>query len=142
MTTLRLREHPEALAELRAAARWYEGERPGLGVRFLDAVEAGLSGVLAWPRTGRPLSEHGDDPLVRRAKVAVFPYGIVYYVRAAIWSFWRMPTREGAPPTGANVRGDRRRRDRPTPRQGSSAIFPPGWPSARKRSASGASASG
>lgn len=83
MTTLRLREHPEALAELRAAARWYEGERPGLGVRFLDAVETGLSGVLAWPRTGRPLPEHGDDPLVRRAKVAVFPYGIVYYVRGS-----------------------------------------------------------
>ena len=37
--TLRVAFEPEATAELEAAALWYEDQQPGLGLRFLAAVD-------------------------------------------------------------------------------------------------------
>ena len=41
----RFRPEPEASAELEHAALWYENERPGLGVDFLDAIDATLARI-------------------------------------------------------------------------------------------------
>jgi hypothetical protein len=47
-----LRFHPDALEELYAAVAWLESERPGFGVRLLDAVEARVERVARFPQSG------------------------------------------------------------------------------------------
>lgn len=69
--------HPEALAELRDAADWYEDQREGLGDEFLDAVMAALD-------RGFPLAELESEDLeggalLRRYLLKRFPYKVVLY---------------------------------------------------------------
>lgn len=68
---------PAALAELRAATEFHEAQRPNLGDKLVEAVDAALLKLSdfpdAWPR---------DDDGVRRCPVAGFPYWLVY-VRTA-----------------------------------------------------------
>lgn len=79
--TLRRRELPEAAAELDAAVDWYADRHPLLAVRFLDAIEAGIARVLAWPDSGRPYpGREGRTPALRTTRVKGFPYRIVYLV--------------------------------------------------------------
>ncbi|HLS14422.1 MAG TPA: addiction module protein [Beutenbergiaceae bacterium] len=40
------REHAEALDEYRAAAKWYESNRPGWGDVFMDAADAAIESIL------------------------------------------------------------------------------------------------
>ena len=47
------RPEPEASAELEDAAVWYDGQRPGLGVEFVEAVDAAL---LEWASAIRILA--------------------------------------------------------------------------------------
>ncbi len=67
--------HPEAEAEMRAAARWYHASQPGLGTRFLREVA----------RTGKLIASHPEAwPIVtgnvRRCQVNCFPFGLLYRV--------------------------------------------------------------
>ena len=72
-----LRVEPEALAELQEAASWYNRERPGLGLEFLDAVESTLARVRELPGVFAVVMER---PLVRRALLRRFPYAVVFTV--------------------------------------------------------------
>ena len=47
---MRLELHPEARAELRSAALWYEERRPGLGDEFISAISASLDRSQRRPR--------------------------------------------------------------------------------------------
>jgi hypothetical protein len=38
LAVVRVELHPEARGEVRAAALWYEEQRPGLGDRFVERV--------------------------------------------------------------------------------------------------------
>jgi len=67
--------HPEAEADLLAAARYYEEQAQNLGLDFLDAVEATCDRILEFPDIGR---EFGD--LLRRVLVPSFPFGLIYRV--------------------------------------------------------------
>lgn len=68
----------EAAADIREAAGWYEGERPGLGREFTRAVRALLAGVEREPeRFPRVVGGARED--VRRALLRRFPYA-VYFV--------------------------------------------------------------
>jgi plasmid stabilization system protein ParE len=69
---------PEAQKELVEAARWYERQRPGLGRRFLAAVEDSLDHILAFPATGAPVPHVPPGLPARRVPVDRFPYQIVY----------------------------------------------------------------
>jgi hypothetical protein len=67
--------HPDARAEVRVAAIWYDEQRDGLGVEFLAAVAELLSTVgdrpLSYPLwPGTPVG----DPTIRRASMSRFPY--------------------------------------------------------------------
>jgi plasmid stabilization system protein ParE len=62
-----------AAAEIDAAYRWYERERPGLGEEFLAAVND-LVGVIA-EHPQRFQATHRD---LRRALLRRFPYSIFY----------------------------------------------------------------
>jgi toxin ParE1/3/4 len=76
---VRLELHPEARAELRSAALWYDERRPGLGDEFIVEVSAALDRLgdapeshPAWPGT------RTAGPLIRKATIQRFPYVIAF----------------------------------------------------------------
>ncbi|MEW5982821.1 MAG: type II toxin-antitoxin system RelE/ParE family toxin [Acidobacteriota bacterium] len=75
--------HPEAAAELRAAALWYDERRAGLGNELVEEVRALMQRIAAspssyatWPGLSRPASP------IRRAWVERFPYAVAFEVQA------------------------------------------------------------
>jgi plasmid stabilization system protein ParE len=76
---VRVELHPEAHAELRAAAVWYDEQRPRLGDEFiaevstvLDRIGEASASFPVWPGTSAaPLS-------IRRAVANRFPYVIAF----------------------------------------------------------------
>lgn len=79
--SLRVEFHPLAALEVTDAERWYDQQRPGLGDRYLAAVNAAVNRAAQWPNTGTPV-EFADDGTVSIRKVATagFPYTIGYEV--------------------------------------------------------------
>jgi plasmid stabilization system protein ParE len=67
-----------AKADLERAAKWYEGQRPGLGKEFVGEVDAVLQRVKANPQQYQAI--HRD---VRHAVARRFPYGIFYRIEDA-----------------------------------------------------------
>ncbi|MFO5494595.1 MAG: type II toxin-antitoxin system RelE/ParE family toxin [Cuspidothrix sp.] len=64
---------PEAEYDIRNAFEWYESQNPGLGLEFVRAVDACLSGI------GRqPLGYQVTYKQVRRVLIRRFPYVILY----------------------------------------------------------------
>ena len=76
--TRHVRFEDEANAEYREAGRWYESRREGLGIVFFYAVDAALSQILDFPRTGAMVPLVAKDLPVRRLAVKRFPYHVVY----------------------------------------------------------------
>ena len=68
----------EAVDELRAAMRWYEVQREGLGGRLLDDFEATLETLREQPTLGiaPPGASRGDGGL--HVLLRVFPYSLIY----------------------------------------------------------------
>jgi hypothetical protein len=75
--------HPEARAEIRAAALWYEERRAGLGDDFVSEISTALTRIEeraesfpVWPGTGeRPV-------VIRKAAVRRFPYLVAFDIHA------------------------------------------------------------
>jgi plasmid stabilization system protein ParE len=76
--TARVRFEDEADAEYQAAGRWYEGHRTGLGIEFLDAVDAAVRQIADLPHAGTRLPRVPATLPVRRVPVRRFPYHVVY----------------------------------------------------------------
>jgi toxin ParE1/3/4 len=76
--TLEVRFESEAARELDEATLRYEGERAGLGLEFLDAVDRAVSMIERWPEAAPRATELPDNIFVRRAPVRAFPYRLVY----------------------------------------------------------------
>lgn len=74
----RVRFEDEAEAEYRAAGQWYEDRRVGLGLEFIDAVDATIDLIVRMPHAGAPVGRLPPALLVRRAPVTRFPYHVVY----------------------------------------------------------------
>jgi toxin ParE1/3/4 len=72
---VRVEFHPEALAEFRAAAEYYEQQQTGLGERFANAVEMAVAHIAAAPESWRIFE---DD--IRRCLTKVFPYAVLYSI--------------------------------------------------------------
>ena len=72
------RFEPDASAELENAAVWYNGQRPGLGVEFLAAVDAALEQIARWPEIGRIVPGVTHDVRVRLLAVTRFLYHVAY----------------------------------------------------------------
>ena len=72
--TRTLRNLRAAREEFSAAVRWYEGQRPGLGAEFFDAVVHATSLIQAQPEIGTLSPDHRT----RRVLVQRFPYQVVY----------------------------------------------------------------
>ena len=69
--------HPEADAELIAAAVYYEGQQEELGKRFLSSVEYSLARIRINPRLYPVI-----DGNVRRCLARTFPFGVLFRDRA------------------------------------------------------------
>jgi toxin ParE1/3/4 len=76
---VRLELHPEARAELRRAALWYDERRSGLGDEFVAEVSAALDRIAdvpesypAWPRT------RAAGSVICKAPIHRFPYVIAF----------------------------------------------------------------
>jgi plasmid stabilization system protein ParE len=67
--------HRRATAEMIEAAQFYERQRPGLGLRFIRAIEDASQRVAESPEAG-PLLGQRD----RRRLVTGFQYSIVYRI--------------------------------------------------------------
>jgi plasmid stabilization system protein ParE len=63
----------QAATDIEQAMAWYESRVPGLGERFLSALDECLSRIAANPR-GYPLVY----PPYRRALLHRFPYGVYF----------------------------------------------------------------
>jgi plasmid stabilization system protein ParE len=66
-----------ALAELRQSTLYYEEQENGLGVVFLDEIDAVVERILANPHAWHPLS-----PRTRRCRTHRFPFGLIYQIRS------------------------------------------------------------
>ena len=64
--------HRLARRELDEAAQYYETESPGLGTKYLDAVEDCVRSVAELPAAGAMIRGH-----VRRRLVQGFPYAVL-----------------------------------------------------------------
>ena len=71
--SLPIRLLPEAKAEFDAAADWYEGKWPGLGLDFVRRVREVLIRIAANPRLHATVYRE-----VRKAIVRRFPYVVLY----------------------------------------------------------------
>jgi plasmid stabilization system protein ParE len=72
---VRPRLHPDAEAEYRAAAEWYDDDYPGRGDRFVDQVEASFARVREAPRSF-PFWRRRRD--VRACVVPRFPFTVFF----------------------------------------------------------------
>ena len=73
MIEYRLISEPAAGLDVEAAFEWYENERPGLGVEFLDELRAGYNRIAAGPLKYEAL--RGG---IRRALLRRFPYAVYF----------------------------------------------------------------
>ncbi len=79
---MNLRVHFEAGAEIEylQAFRWYERRRDGLGVEFLDEIDATVLRVVEAPSSGAAVPRLPPDLPVRRLATRRFPYHVIYLV--------------------------------------------------------------
>jgi plasmid stabilization system protein ParE len=67
--------HREARMELVQSARYYEEQRRGLGLRFLEAATEAIRRIQAHPNLYRVVSGTW-----RQCRIPRFPFGIIYRV--------------------------------------------------------------
>src|SRR5690349_8893400 len=89
---MKIRYHPEASKEIDEAFEWYESQKVGLGLKFINEAESAIQRILNFPEL---------HPMVikshRRAILPTFPYGVIYSIEAdaievyAIAHLHRMP---------------------------------------------------
>ena len=75
--TARIRFHPSARDELRAAAVWYERARAGLGAEFHEEVEQAIDRLASRSIPGTPVQTPGRH-LLERVFLHRFPYAIYF----------------------------------------------------------------
>ena len=75
MTRYALLTDPRADLDVEATARWYERQRPGLGLEFLGELRAAYTRII----TG-PLGYQSIGLGTRRALLRRFPYAVYFVV--------------------------------------------------------------
>jgi len=66
-----------AQTELDQAFEWYESQQKGLGVQFLNELDAAVRRMITYPKSYFLIGKE-----VRRCLVKRFPYGILYGIDA------------------------------------------------------------
>jgi len=65
--------------EIELVFLFYESQRRGLGVEFLDAIEAGYHRILSNPKAWTVLNSRSK--IFRRCMLQRFPYGLIYVIQ-------------------------------------------------------------
>jgi hypothetical protein len=73
--------HPEALAELRAAAIWYDEQRPGLGDQLVERAFSTLRRVEEDPDSFVVWTGTASAVPIRKALIDRFPYALAFQTR-------------------------------------------------------------
>jgi plasmid stabilization system protein ParE len=73
--TVEVRLRPEAEQDLAGSATWYEDQRSGLGLEFLQEAQDVLSAIAE-----RPLSFPIVHRTARRALLHRYPFGVFYFI--------------------------------------------------------------
>ena len=76
--TYQLTIRAAAEADVAQAAKWYEEQQKGLGLRFVAKVNEALAAVHRYPLTFHPIRRH-----TRRVLLNPFDYKLVYTVKAS-----------------------------------------------------------
>lgn len=80
MKPRRQREHPEARAELRAAAHWYERRGRGVGQRLLDNSLVARESIAEAPESWHRYPFWGHEhPIIRMRSIPRYPYDVIYF---------------------------------------------------------------
>ena len=79
MIEYRLISEPPADLDVEAAFEWYENERPGLGLEFLDELRASYNRIADGPLKYQEL--RGG---IRRALLRRFPYAVYFAIEGDI----------------------------------------------------------
>lgn len=74
--TLPVTFHTLAEDELNEAASYYEFERRGLGLAFVEAVRATVAQITAFPQAAKLITQS-----VRRKNLHGFPYSVLYKIK-------------------------------------------------------------
>ena len=74
---MKVRFHPDASAELDAAAVWYEQEQPGLGAALLAELSLATVAIAEAPQTWPLVSKRRQ---IRRFLLARFPFAVLFLV--------------------------------------------------------------
>ena len=77
----RLTVSDRAALEIGEAYEWYQEQRPGLGVEFLEALDVQFQAIIQSPQLYAQ-----TDRGVRRALLRRFPYGVFYASKGEIIS--------------------------------------------------------
>ena len=75
MTEYRLVSEPQADREIEAAFQWYEKERAGLGLEFLEELRSTYDRIVEGPLKYQHLRSD-----IRRALLRRFPYAVYFAV--------------------------------------------------------------
>jgi hypothetical protein len=76
--------HPEALAELDAAGRWYEERRGGIGEEFVDRVHEALADAGTFPSPGVTVPSVRLANVRRLLMTPRFPYAVILLTDARV----------------------------------------------------------
>ena len=104
---MRVDLHPEARAEFRSAALWYEERRDGLGVEFVAAVDAALLRIGTAPKSFPRWAGTEKAPAVIRKHPSNGFHMLSRSRNASVMLLsWRSHTRNGVPFTGSHERAN------------------------------------
>lgn len=73
------RIHPEASAELLAAAQWYDDQEPGLGLELVQEFEQRLDFIQKAPNVGAAVGETPGGASVRTSRLKHFAKYTIYF---------------------------------------------------------------
>jgi len=76
---LKERTHPDAAAELRAAAKWYSSRKVDLGSDLVRLARITRKEIALTPNRWAVFLDWTGTPVVRSRHLPKFPYRIIYY---------------------------------------------------------------
>ena len=103
---MRLELHPEARAEIRSAALWYDERHSGLGDEFIAEVSAALDRITDVPESYPPWQAVG--PMIRKATIHRFHISSLSKITSSTYSSLRWPTPSVGRSTGSRARASDR----------------------------------
>ncbi|WP_414707041.1 type II toxin-antitoxin system RelE/ParE family toxin [Salinisphaera sp.] len=72
---MRLIIHPEASADIREEAEYYEGKQPGLGLAFLQEIDSAIESIVSMPEAFPKRRKN-----IHMFVLSRFPFSVLYRV--------------------------------------------------------------